>query len=208
MMVLQCGTYAGYGAKAQASDEQLVAAARLGCDDSITALLIRYLPFITRKAVACGHSFMDEDDFIQEGLIALFRAICFYKNDKSATFVTFATTCINNSFRSALRSGELLKHKPLRSYVSLEEHNAASDIYRTGDANNGCSPETLVIKKEEYALIKQTIRSLLSGLEREILMLYLKGLTYEQMAVRLGVTRKAVDNALQRARKKLGAVVR
>ncbi len=151
---------------------------------------------------------MDEDDFIQEGLIALLRAIRFYRSDRSAAFVTFAVTCINNSFRSALRSGELIKHLPLRGYVSLDEYQAVGGIDYQSNSHNDCSPETLVIKKEEYALINQTIRSLLSGLEREILMLYLKGLTYGQMAVRLGVTSKTVDNALQRARKKLGAVMR
>ncbi len=208
MTVPQCGVYARFGLKTDAPDEQLVAAARLGCDESITVLLARYLPLITRKAVACGHSFLDEDDFIQEGLIALLRAIRFYQTDKSTAFVTFAVTCINNSIRSALRSGELLKHMPLRGYVSLDEYLEGGGVASPSNAHNGYSPETLVIKKEEYALINQTIRSLLSGLEREILMLYLKGLTYEQMATRLGVTNKSVDNALQRARKKLGAVLR
>ncbi len=208
MTVLQCGVYTNSYITADTPDEELVTAARSGCDDSLTALLARYQPLITRKAVSCEHSFMDQDDLIQEGMIALLRAIRFYQSGRSASFITFAVTCINNSIRTALRSGEQFKHMPMRNYVSLDEDEARAYLSRQSFALNVSSPETLVIKKEEYALIRQKIRSLLSGLEREILMLYLKGLTYEQMAARLGVTCKSVDNALQRARKKLGAVMR
>ncbi len=208
MTVHQYGVYANQSLIADASDEELVTAACLGCGDSLTVLLTRYLPFITRKAVTADHSFLDQDDLIQEGMIALLRAIRCYQNGRNASFVTYAVTCINNSIRSTLRTSARLKHLPLLHYVTLDEEHITMQTDQQYCAAATSSPETLVIKKEEYAFIWQAIRSLLSELEREILMLYLNGLTYDQMAARLGITGKSVDNALQRARKKLGAAMR
>lgn len=208
MMPLRCGVQADLPATAEVSDEALVASARMGCDDSLTALFVRYRPVIAKKAVACGHPFLDQDDLVQEGMLALLRAVRFYRSDREASFFTFALTCINNSIRSALRSGEQIKHRPMRDYISLDENSTGETAALRVLAQQDGSPEDLVIKMEEYALIRQKIRSLLSGLEREILMLYLKGSTYEQVAAQMGVTEKSVDNALQRARKKLGAAMR
>ena len=53
---------------------------------------------------------------------------------------------------------------------------------------------------------KTTLFNLLSGLEQETLSLYLSGLSYEEIAAQLNLSTKAVDNALQRVRRKLREV--
>ena len=47
------------------------------------------------------------------------------------------------------------------------------------------------------------LQSVLSKSEYDVLMLYGNGLSYKEIAEKLSVTEKAVDNALQRARKKV-----
>ena len=51
--------------------------------------------------------------------------------------------------------------------------------------------------------IKNKMLNCLSSYEISVLELYLKGLTYEQIALKLQKNLKAIDNALQRARKKI-----
>ena len=51
------------------------------------------------------------------------------------------------------------------------------------------------------------IRQLLSKMEIQVLTLYLKGDSYAQIAASLEKTPKAIDNALQRIRKKIRGMI-
>lgn len=64
-------------------------------------------------------------------------------------------------------------------------------------------PEKLVIASEESAARNRRIENLLSPFERQVLRLYLSSYSYEEMSRQLGSSTKAVDNALQRVRRKL-----
>lgn len=89
------------------------------------------------------------------------------------------------------------KASALRDYLPIDslEHAAGPDS--DGD------PLEVYLQQEEELLRRQKIKTLLSGLEQETLTLYLSGLSYEEMAQRLHCSTKAVDNALQRVRRKL-----
>ena len=90
------------------------------------------------------------------------------------------------------------KHLPLNNYLPLDSAQALAELSdRNGD------PLEAYLKQEEEQLRRQKIKTLLSGLEQETLTLYLNGLSYEEMAQQLGCSTKAVDNALQRVRRKL-----
>ena len=65
------------------------------------------------------------------------------------------------------------------------------------------NPESILIERERLQSLKRKMESLLSPFEREVLSCYVKGFSYEQMANMLHTTSKAVDNALQRVRRKL-----
>ena len=64
-------------------------------------------------------------------------------------------------------------------------------------------PLEMYLRREEAQIRQEKIKTLLSGLEQETLTLYLSGHSYEEMAKLLHCTTKAVDNALQRVRRKL-----
>ena len=67
-------------------------------------------------------------------------------------------------------------------------------------------PQEILIQQENTFDWMHRARNLLSETEREALRLYLGGYTYQEMAASLQCTTKAVDNALQRVRRKLRAV--
>lgn len=180
------------------SDEQLVLSARSGDTDALAQLIVRFLPDIQAKAGCYKLAGLEPEDLVQEGLIGLLRAVKSYDSTRKASFATFASRCILFRMLGIIRLFLEQKHLPLNNYLPLDSAQALAELSdRNGD------PLEAYLKQEEEQLRRQKIKTLLSGLEQETLTLYLNGLSYEEMAQQLGCSTKAVDNALQRVRRKL-----
>ena len=67
-----------------------------------------------------------------------------------------------------------------------------------------CSPEEQLMDKEQLDQALKRLSALLSAREYEVLLLFASGLSYSRISSRLNISEKAVDNALQRARRKIG----
>jgi len=165
-------------------------------DLALARLINTFMPYIQKKADSLKAQGLDSEDLVQEGLIGLFNALETYSEERGARFSTYAIACINNGIKTALRQAARLKHVPLNSALPLSEQEE-------GDAGEGYSPEELAIAAEGYAALTSQINSTLSDFEREVLVLLLEGYDYKAAAERLGSTPKSVDNAIQRARRKL-----
>ncbi len=188
------------------SDEEIVCAAQSGSSDAFDFLLRKFRPAVMRRAGSYFLAGADKDDIIQEGMIGLFKAVRDYKADKDAAFPTFAELCITRQIISAVKSASRLKHAPLNSYVSLDKpvndedyDHTLMDIIAGGDCSN---PEDIIIGRENKELVEVKMEELLSKLECKVLSLYLKGKSYNEIAVLLGKDPKSIDNALQRIKKK------
>jgi len=177
-------------------DEALAALSKCGDEQALSLLLERYRPVALQKAALYRPVGLERDDYLQEGLIGLFKAVLTYREDK-ARFSTYAGTCIENSLRSAYKTAARQKNIPLNTYVSLSEEVTQS----------GVSPEDEVIGKDQTRQIRQSMEKLLSGLEYRVLVLYLEGCTYEEIGSRLKITQKSTDNAIQRIRRKLKVIL-
>ena len=153
---------------------------------------------VKKKAKGYSISAYELEDVIQEGLIGLMNAITFYDADSDYSFNTFANTCIDNRIRKALQYTNTNKFKSLDRAVSID-HLDYDEVY---DAQSA-TPEDIVIAREKLNAVKAGVDTLLSDLEKEVLFLYLDGNDYKQISQKLGTTAKAVDNALQRVRRKL-----
>jgi RNA polymerase sporulation-specific sigma factor len=64
-------------------------------------------------------------------------------------------------------------------------------------------PSIMVISTEELQSLVFCLGTGLSQLESDALRLYLEGSSYEEMAERLEVDTKTIDNALQRVKRKI-----
>lgn len=184
------------------SDEQLVVRAKDGDDEALTALIQRYAPFVRMRAGAYGMKELDADDLYQEGMIALLTAVRNYCAGLNSSFRTFASVCITNKLNSALRAHMREKNAPMRGYLSLSEPEVPEEALTA----HTLDPEQLVIQSEETDARNRRIETLLSLFERQVLKLYLSSYSYEEMSKQLGSSTKAVDNALQRVRRKLRTV--
>lgn len=183
------------------ADETLAQRAKNGDDEALADLIERYTPLVCMRARAYARGVMDVDDVYQEGMIALLKAVRNYREDTAGSFRTFAAVCVNNKMLSAVTAHMRDKNAPMRSYLSLSGREIPEDLLAAVSLET--DPEKLVIASEESAARNRRIENLLSPFERQVLRLYLSSYSYEEMSRQLGSSTKAVDNALQRVRRKL-----
>ena len=183
------------------ADETLAQRAKNGDDEALADLIERYTPLVCMRARAYARGVMDVDDVYQEGMIALLKAVRNYREDTAGSFRTFAAVCVNNKMLSAVTAHMRDKNAPMRSYLSLSGREILEDLLAAVSPET--DPEKLVIASEESAARNRRIENLLSPFERQVLRLYLSSYSYEEMSRQLGSSTKAVDNALQRVRRKL-----
>ena len=187
------------------SDEQLQALAASGENGEEDALARRYV----RLVRVCARPYFliggDSEDLLQEGMLGLLMAMREYDPGKGAAFHTYAETCIRNRIQSAIRSASRKKHAPLNDGVSLD-YVLSDESQSLGDQFISRSPEEQVLARETEKELISAAAERLSDLEARILSLYLDGLSYQEMAAETGRDTKAIDNAVQRIRKKLATL--
>lgn len=189
------------------SDEQLIERYSEGDDAACDVLLERYKNLVRKKAKAMYIAGGDSDDLIQEGMIGLYKAIRDYDPHKMASFMTFASMCINRQMCTAVSTANRKKHNPLNSYLSFytpvegdeEGETTLSDVLVSETEQN---PEDMYIDKESADDIEDRLNASLSELERQVLRYFMLGEGYVEIAARLGKSPKTVDNAIQRIKNK------
>ena len=197
-----------YQAFENMTDEEVVMAAKQ--DENLLAqeyLLYKYRNFVRAKARSYFLIGAEREDIIQEGMIGLFKAIRDFRNDKLSSFRAFAELCVTRQIITAIKTATRQKHIPLNSYVSLNKPIYEEDSDRTLlDVISGAkvaNPEEMVISREEFLDIENKMNNILSDLEWKVLMSYLDGKSYQEIAVDLDRHIKSIDNALQRVKRKL-----
>lgn len=189
------------------SDEEIVTLTRNGDNKALEWLIERYRNFVRSKARAYFLIGADREDIIQEGMIGLFKAIRDFKEDKLTSFRAFAEMCITRQMITAIKTATRQKHIPLNSYISLDKPMYEEDSDRTLldviEATRLTDPELLMIHQEEFQDMEYKMSEILSDLEKKVLMLYLDGRSYQEIAVDLDRHVKSIDNALQRVKRKL-----
>ncbi len=189
------------------SDEDIVELARENDQAALEFLINKYKNFVRAKARSYFLIGADREDIIQEGMIGLYKAIRDFRADKLASFRAFAELCITRQIITAIKTATRQKHIPLNSYVSLNKPIYDEESDRTLlDVISGSrvtDPEELVISREEFVDIESKMGEFLSDLEWKVLMYYLEGKSYQEIADDLNRHVKSIDNALQRVKRKL-----
>lgn len=188
-------------------DEDIVEMVRTGDPLAEEHLINKYRNFVRAKARSYFLIGADREDIIQEGMIGLFKAIRDFRCDKLSSFRAFAELCVTRQIITAIKTATRQKHIPLNSYVSLNKPIYDEDSDRTLlDVITGSKitdPEELIISREEFDDIEEKMGEILSSLEWKVLMSYLEGKSYQEIAVDLKRHVKSIDNALQRVKRKL-----
>lgn len=178
---------------ASLTDEDVVLLAREGNEDAFVLLVSRCMPMLQRLASEYRSAQLDFDDLVQEGLLALLSAVRSFREDKRVAFRTYAYTCARNRMVSALRQA---------GGRDVEQLAETDEPYLPAGNGQG-DPAVMLLRREELENLCLKLRSLLTPVEYQVLMLYLGAYSYNEIASRLRIGVKAVDNALQRLRRKL-----
>ena len=173
-----------------------------GAEESLVCEYARLVRACARPYFLAGG---DSEDLIQEGMLGLLSAIRTYDPVKGVKFSTYAEFCVRRRIYSAIRSAAGYKHTPLNSYISLESPQL--DENNTRSACFLRDPEDFVIARESAVEVERLLYGALSRFESSVLELFLDGMSYKDMAARMGKSSKSVDNAVQRIRKKLAQIL-
>ena len=190
------------------SDEMLVRQFHEGDVESLDVLLERYRRFAGVKARGYFLAGGDNDDLQQEAMIGLFKAIRDFRHGQSS-FRAFAELCVTRQIMTAIKGACRQKHQPLNRYVSLWGLRVIDDpserLVEELFDQRVPDPADEVVSLEGQAAMRAALATMLSSLEVDVLRLHLDGCSYQEISDRLGRHTKAVDNALQRIKRKLEA---
>src|ERR1700712_1420735 len=162
------------------SDDDLVVRAQRGDSQAQTVLLERYRRLVRAK----GRGFFlvggDAEDVQQEALIGLYKAIRDYQVDRLASFRAFAELCITRQIITAIKTATRQKHQPLNRYVSItttrpDDEGGERSVEDLVDDRTVNDPAELVVSNERVDSMRTAMAGMLSGLEVEVLQLYVDG---------------------------------
>ncbi len=182
-------------------DEELILRIRDGELQIIDFVMEKYKNLAKSKSRSMFILGADNDDLIQEGMIGLFKAIRDYDTGRDASFYTFAELCITRQIYTAIQASNRQKHVPLNTSISLSAEHTIELQQEDGN------PESIIIDQESANALEEMIVKELSGFEKQVLELYLTGMTYTEIAKVLNKDQKSTDNALQRMKGKVKKVI-
>lgn len=176
--------------------ETLVKKAAAGDDKAMASLIAEIMPAAAAKASRhnSGNTRLADEDLIQEGMLGFLDSVKEYDPSTGVPFKAFALRCIENRIVSALRVNYNKRNAPLTGAISFDGSEKAG---------TGSDPVIMAENGEEEDYIMKFSQSELSNFESDVLRLKLQDMGYSEIAAALGCTEKAVDNALQRIRRKL-----
>ena len=160
----------------------------------------------------------DVDDVRQEAMIGVWKALRDYRPDAGTTLRSFVAICVRRQCISAVKTATRAKHEVLNRAVYADRPVAGEEDELTQLdmlVAPGADPARIVEDREQLAELLDVVAHDLSPLERRALIGLANGLSYEELredaselrsrsgGPSTSVAPKSIDNALQRARRKL-----
>lgn len=178
------------------TDEELAVRAAGGDDESMAKLITAITPIAKAKASAFANARIPGEDLVQEGMLGFLDAVKTFDPSKGPSFKAYAEACINNRIVSAVRVNFNNKNAALSNALPYE-------IETVDRSDNATDPANIVSEKFDSEHLENLLLSDLSDFERKVVDLRLLEKSYSQIAEELGCGEKAVDNAMQRIRRKM-----
>lgn len=192
-------------------DEEVLLMIEQGNSLALEFLIYKYKNLVRTRSQTYFLIGGEKEDIIQEGLIGLYNAIRNFNAEKISSFRQFADLCITRQIITAIKAATRQKHIPLNSYVSLDkpiyEEDSSWTLIDTIAESNAIDPQTRLINLEKIVHLQLHLLESLSEFERRVLYLYIDGYTYQEISEELNRHVKSIDNAMQRIKRKLDAVV-
>ena len=184
---------------AERSDRDLVREAREGSHAAFEALVRRYSDRAFRAAYRVVRDEAEAEDVLQEALIKAYRALRSFES-RSSFYTWLYRIVVNLALDRRRRS---------KAAVSLEwDDNVARQIDVRAAQPVDHDPELASMRTEVRKLVGEGIQGLPDG-QREVLLLReVDGLSYEEIAQTMQISKGTVMSRLHYARKKMVAFLR
>ncbi len=173
------------------------------------------LQYFKPKVIAiCREYFLigaDFDDILQEGMIGLYKAIMGYNQDKNDNFSSFASMCIHHQIQNAVKVANSKKNLPLNDYISISidgKVNQGEDSPKIMLQANDKGVEQISLDKENINIFYKNLQKQLYTLQYKILVMYLNGYSYSEIAKANNISNKNVDNQIQSIKRKLKVLLK
>ncbi len=192
------------------SDEKLQELAVSGNSEAEDLLIRRYTQVVKALARPFFLAGADSEDLIQEGMLGLISALRSYDPDSEVSFKAYSQLCIRRKLISAVRNATCKKTVSLDECLSLESplfDESQPEMAYGLRIDSPRRPEEMVIDKENTQKLFQSVFRVLSQFEQQVLRFYLSGVSYREIAEMTNKTEKAVDNAVQRIRRKVSRLI-
>lgn len=172
-------------------------------NEQMELLLQAYEPLICSIARSFKIEGYAYDDLLQEARLAFCMSVKGYDEARGA-FSSFATICIKSRLNDLSKSSKAKKRAVKK--ISIDQEDDTGNILEI--PSDAPTPED----KGDYEGLIEEVRGALTEFEFSVIVLHGMGYSYEEIAKKLSqsykdVNEKKVDNALQRARKKLTAII-
>ena len=178
-------------------------------EEASEVLFEKYRPLIlataNRMLGYCKNTGLELNDLIQEGMLGLNLAMNSFDEEKDTSFYTYAKMCIERKIISQVVSSRRLKHKVLNDSLSLEntDENNTDYVYDKSLTDNSYNPEEILFNGENEKDLVKEVSDILTDFEAQVFELKINGFDYKEIAEILDKDIKAIDNALQRVKRKL-----
>lgn len=176
---------------ADSLDAALVRSARTGDPGAQRALVERYRETVYRLARSATGDPDEALDITQEAFIAAFGAL--NRFDSGRSFKAWISAITLNKCRDWAR------RRAVRRFMGLPMPEQAADWI----ADDAPSAQTLAADRAELAATARAIAELPASLKDVLILCTVEGLSQQATATTLGISVKAVETRLARARKKL-----
>jgi len=144
---------------------------------------------LTRLAASYAGNASDRDDLLQEIAIALWRALPSFRGE-----------CSERTFLFRIAHNRCITHlSRKRNTVSLDDAGIDAE-------DPDASSEKIVAQEQERRRFVQAIHRL-PVIHREVLVLFLEGMDYGEIAAVVGISESNVGVRLNRARQKLKVIL-
>ncbi|KJS48135.1 MAG: RNA polymerase sigma70 factor [Peptococcaceae bacterium BRH_c23] len=189
---------------AQDKETAMLEAARSGNKEALNEIIEHYEPEVRIIAYKYFLPRAEYDDLMQEGRIAIYRAVLSYDQTSEIPFLHFLRMVIKRKLIDSLRKYTRQKHLNLNEAYSL--NNVLSETEETSFLEllpNAEDPASMVIANDEAITMIQGLNKNFSDLERLVFKHYfIQGFKQREVTQRLGLNPKSLDNAIQRIRHK------
>lgn len=186
---------------------ELVREARRDDDRALASLVASFRPL---AASVASHFYLPggtREDVLQEAMVGLVKAIRDYDLESNHSFPAFCKVCMRRHVMTAIKIANRRKHEPMNRSVSLDARrvNRHGERRPMSEVLPSAEPDAahLVISMQGVNRVNSILDESLSSMERAVFDLFMKGMSYDEIAERTASTWKGVDNAMQRVRRKV-----